>query len=164
MRIRNKIVKAMLVVMSLSWACKSPQPVAYQYQEPEGNSARLSEIVFLTFRIYEDSTASASVELLEKQIVGGKIKVEGGDSQEKNRIVVKQFDKQKIEVNAVAINHPLFKQVEVTNNTGSYETKYLQLADAEFFVRLTLLPQTVFIRVDEVREEKEIKSTWFTIR
>ncbi|QLH31961.1 MAG: hypothetical protein HWD62_05505 [Cyclobacteriaceae bacterium] len=86
LRIKDKIVKAMLVVMSLSWACKSPQPVAYQYQRPEGNSTRLSEIVFLTFRIYEDSTASSSVELLEKQIVGGKIKMEEGDFQEKTEL------------------------------------------------------------------------------
>jgi hypothetical protein len=161
---KGKIIVAVILIVSLGWSCKVPSHSAYHYQEPESTTPLSSAIVFLSFKILEDTSGTTFIQLIDKHVVEGTLKKEDVDSQSKDKLVIKQLDNQKAEIGKMAIDHPLLKSVEFVNESNAFETKFIKLDSAEFFVRIKLNPKTVYIHIEEIRDDKAGMSTLFSIK
>ncbi|MBX2962433.1 MAG: hypothetical protein KF687_07970 [Cyclobacteriaceae bacterium] len=153
----------LIILISWLFACRAPQPV-YSYQEstlPKKGSGRFS---ILSFRIAEDSLSQTTVTLLDEHYIDGNLKGEHNDSDAENILLIKQEDAQLQVVDQTTLDHPLIKYVEYVNERQEFETKLVTQHEAEFFIRIELKPQTLYIRIDEVREGKELQLAQFKIR
>jgi hypothetical protein len=130
--------------------CSQKQPV-YQAQTVEA-SEEVSSMLFLACKMYADSTAGNRMEVLSKTIVAQQLNIDQKNTSAANRIVLSQLDAGKKVLVSVAQDHPLNRRVEVANDRGEIQSRMIKLPEAEFFFRVTLWPQTAFIRVDEVLE------------
>jgi hypothetical protein len=163
---RGKVALAVVLVVIGGWSCKVPSHASYQYEEPEAKNPISSEIAFLSFKIREDTTGTSVIHLLDKRVIEGEgnLKKEVYDSQANNKLIIKQLDSQKKEVVKLSIDHPLLKVVEFVNESNSFETKFVKLEEAEFFIRIILHPKTMYIDIEEVRDDKIGMSTLFSIK
>ncbi|MBL7857343.1 MAG: hypothetical protein JNM57_06620 [Cyclobacteriaceae bacterium] len=122
------------------------------------------EIIFMTFKIYQDSTSISKIELLEKKSISGTLKGTQTSVHAENRLIIKQEDVQHQVVNEMSIEHPLFRYVEYGNQVGELETRLVEQKSAEFFIRVALHPKTYYIRIDEIRNDEKRTSTAMKIR
>lgn len=122
------------------------------------------KMIFLTFSIKADSLRGNQINLIDKKVVDGKPKSEPENSYLQNRVVIKQLNAQQQDLSIFSIDHPLLKKVEYLNDQGSFETKALNLKEAEFFVRTSLNENAKFIRVDEIVNNKNSASVTFKIK
>ena len=149
--------------LALLISCRAPQPV-YTHQQPPKVEKLSDQILFLTFKIKEDSASTAIIELLEKNFVSGSLKGASESSQAENRLIINQVDDQQHVLGEMSVDHPLIKYVEYVNEAREFETKLIRQQSAEFFIRVAINTQTSYLRIDEVREGKEVKSTQIKIR
>lgn len=145
-------------------ACKRT-PYAYNYTEPadehRGGDGR-PKLLFMTFVIRQNDTAT-TVELKEKNVVDGQLKTRPGDSEASDRLYVALLNKDKTEIYGYYLKHPLRKNVEYTGEGNELATKFVELNEAEFFIRTTLEAGSAFLRLDDVREGRVVNSFLFCI-
>jgi hypothetical protein len=149
--------------LALLISCRAPQPI-YTHQQPQKVEKLPDQILFLTFKIQEDSASTAIIELLEKNFVSGTLKGTSESSQTENRLIINQIDDIQHVLSEMSIDHPLIKYVEYVNEAREFETKLVRQPSAEFFIRVALQPQTSYLRIDEVRGDRAVRSTQIKIR
>jgi hypothetical protein len=101
--------------------------------------------------------------LIEKRVVEQRLKAEPANSNDPDRLVVKQLNTELKELAICAVDHPLRKNVEYTDDMGRLGIKKIILKEGEFFVRVTLQEKTQYIRVEEIVADIKITETTFTI-
>jgi hypothetical protein len=106
-------------------------------------------LVFLTFVMRSDSLSGKEIKLVNKTVVHQKMKAGPPDSHSHNRLRITQLNGSGKPLSSVAIDHPLFKRVEVANDAGQFQSKVVKLKDAEFFVRVTLFRDSEYILAEE---------------
>lgn len=106
-------------------------------------------LVFLTFVMRSDSLSGKEIKLVNKTVVHQKMKAGQPDSHSPNRLRITQLNGSGKPLSSVAIDHPLFKRVEVANDAGQFQSKAVKLKDAEFFVRVTLFRDSEYILAEE---------------
>lgn len=146
-------------------ACKRTH-YTYGYAEPadkSGLSGGRPEILFATFVIRQRDTTT-TMELREKNVVHGRLKATPENSGATDRLYVAVLDNNKSELSGFYIEHPLRKNVEYTNEANELAIKFIELREAEFFIRTPLDPQSRFVRVDDVRGDRVVSSFLFGIR
>lgn len=154
----------LVLILSGIWlgACRK----AHYTYEPASATPVSKDVIFITFTVQRDSiTGSSKIELTGKRIIEDqKLKTEPSDSDSENKMVIKQLDSGSRELSSAAVDHPLMKRAEGMNKRNELETQMVKVDKAEFFVRLTLLAETEYIRVDEVVGGKNAASVTFKIK
>ena len=142
-----------------AWSCKTStvQPAVEKKDPVEG-------LVFLTFVMKNDSLSGKSVKLIGKTIVKQKLKSDPQNSTSPNRIWISQLNNSGEKMSSVAIDHPLFRRVEIANEAGQLQSRELKLNDAEFFARVTLFTLTEYIQVEEEIAGKITYTAKFKLR
>lgn len=155
---RFLIVFALLGCVT-AWSCKTStvQPAVEKKDPVEG-------LVFLTFVMKNDSVSAKSIQLIGKTIVNQKLKSDPQNSTAANRIWISQLNGAGKKMSSVAIDHPLFRRVEIANEAGQLQSKELKLNDAEFFARVTLFTQTEYIQLEEELSGKITYTAKFKLR
>lgn len=136
----------------------------YTYQPAIDPIISNPKMIFLTFSIKTDSLKGNQINLIDTKIVDGKPKSEPENSSLENRVVVKQLNEQQQDLSICSIDHPLLKKVEYLSDQSSFETKTINLREAEFFVRTSLNENAKFIRVEEIIDNKNIAFATFKIK
>lgn len=156
----------LLEVVCLAILIQSCKPVSYQYtyQEPTQTyeQAALPQILFMTFAIKKDSGESV-VTLLEKKTLKGVLKSGMESSTAEDRIFVVQLSKEKTELSGYYLEHPLRKNMEYLNEQQEYETRWVELEEAEFFIRVALDPACAYIGLYEMKGMVREKSFLFSV-
>ncbi len=120
-------------------------------------------MMFLTFKMVSDSSHTNRIELIGKVLVNQPLNAEAESYTAPNRIIISQLDHAKNVLLSVSHDHPLNRRVEVPSETGEFESRTLTLPEAEFFVRVTYMPQTAYIRVQEVVQDNVIYEKLFNL-
>lgn len=120
-------------------------------------------MIFLTFKMTADSTNGNQLELRSKTIVNERLVTEPQNSEAVDRVIVSQLTNTKEVIASVAVEHPLKRRVEVANDRGEIQSREVILREAEFFVRVTLQPQTKYIRVTEIVANKSMSEISFNL-
>lgn len=121
-------------------------------------------MVFLTFRMRDDSVSEKTIELVGKTIVHQKLKSEPSKPAAPNHILIRQLSSTDGVLSTHTLDHPLLKRFEFADDEGRFQTKSIKLKDAEFFARVTLYQETVYIQVEEELEGKITYTRKFKIR
>jgi hypothetical protein len=119
-------------------------------------------IGFLVFKIRKDSVRGKDViELVSKTQSDGKIKGNSPASTDfEDYLTIEVFKQNKL-INVTFIEHPLYKHVEYVDEQGNLSTKYIELDQAEFFVRLQMKGNSNKIRISETLKnapKRELKT------
>ena len=151
---------AALLASVLLYCC---QPAQHSYQPPQTETAP-PKMVFMTFSIHNDSTGKSELKLLSKKEADGKIKGKSPAVTSPTNLTISLLDgRGKVLVEEV-IEHPLYREVEYTNDKNEFERKALNLKDAEFFVRINLPLTADRALVTEVIDQKKVNSVEFNIK
>lgn len=134
------------------------------YQSPLPQPAAGAGMIFLSFKMTADSVNGNRLELLSKIVVRERLVTEPENSEAADRIIVSQLANTKEIVTSVAVEHPLKRRVEIANDQGIIQSREIILQQAEFFVRVTLQPQTEYIRVTEIVANKTMSETTFNLK
>lgn len=134
------------------------------YQSPLPQPTARAGMIFLSFKMTADSVYGNRLELLSKTVVYERLIVEPANSAAVDRVVVSQLASTEEVVASVAVDHPLKRRVEVANDQGEIQSREIILREAEFSVRVTLQPQTAYIRVTEVVANKTKSETTFNLK
>lgn len=153
----------LLCVMVLLEACK---PVSYQYTYQESaqtnEQAALPQILFMSFTMRKDSSESV-VTMLEKKILKGVLKSDPESSMADDRLYVVQLTKERTTLSGYYLDHPLRKNMEYINEQQEYKTRWVELEEAEFFIRVALDPACAYIVLYEMKGMEVEKSFLFSI-
>lgn len=158
---QTKVLCWILLSVLLFGGCKQAQ---YSYQPTVQPVAVNPQMIFLTFSIKMDTLKGSQITLVDKQIVEGKLKAVHEDYTFQNRLVVKQLNNLQQELSTSTVDHPLIKRVEYADDQGILDSKIVNLKVGEFFIRTTLHQETVFIRVEEVIDNKNVAVVTFKIK
>lgn len=144
-------------------SCK-PNAYNHTYREPVDVDTIPydPQLLFVTFKIRQDSNASV-ISLLEKQLVKGTLKSNPEISNANDRIYVVQLTRDKTELLGYYIDHPLRKSVESVNDQQEFSTRWIELQEADFFVRIALEPTCVYLGLYEVKGTEVVKSFFFNV-
>src|SRR5262245_22948285 len=112
-------------------------PAQHTFQPPEAETAP-PKMVFMTFSIHNDSTTKSEIKLLSKKEADGKIKGLSPTVTSPTSLTVALLDRGGQVLVEEVVEHPLYREVEYTNDRNEFERKALNLKDAEFFVRIKL--------------------------
>lgn len=156
---RVKVLCWISISVLLFGGCKHAQ---YSYQ-PTQTVAANPQMVFLTFSIEADSLKGNQITLVDTKIVEGKLKAVDKNDNFSNRVVVKQLNDLQQELSSSTVDHPLIKRVEYANDQGVFDSKMVHLKKGEFFIRTAFHPETTFIRVEEIVDNKNIGAVTFKI-
>lgn len=152
-------LKQILTALLILTGCKTTAPIATtEKQDP------IEGLVFLTFVMRTDSLSGKTINLIGKTIVQKRLKSNPENSSAPNRVWVNQLSGSGKKLASVALDHPLYRRVEFTNNKGEFLSHEMHLTNAEFFARVTLFTQTEYIQVEEELAGKITYTTQFKFR
>lgn len=135
----------LFLITTLTFCTKSN----YQFTAPETNQPT-NTFLFVTYRIYLDSTNKNKVDILELKQVEGTLKHTNPGYNPNSYIAVQQLTKSGKVVGEVKDAHPLYKRVEFVDQHNAFTSKEIVLKEAEFFVRMPLHANTYTLHVYEV--------------
>lgn len=121
----------------------------YQYIASE-TTQPTNTFLFVSYRIYVDSTNKNKVDILELKQVEGTLKHIHPDYNPNTYIVVQQLEKSGKVVSELKDTHPLYKRVEFVDQHNAFTRKDIVLKEAEFFIRMPLYANTYTLHVYEV--------------
>lgn len=153
----------LILIVVIPFGCRAPKAV-YSYKQPKTLEKTEGSFAILSCEIKVDSAGGVRLTLLEKHIVTGALKIKQDDSAARDKLIFQQEDDQGNVKGTFLIDHPLIRHVEYVNQKGEFETSLLELEHAEFFIRFEIDPQTSYIRVIEVRGERENQLSNLKIR
>ncbi len=108
------------------------------------------KMLFLVLKLHKDSVSGInSIELLSQQIAPGKIKKRKQKTAPKSYIAVSLWQQDNLIATEI-VDHPLFKQLEYTDEKGLLKSKFVELNAAEFFTRLQLSGNADMLSISEV--------------
>ncbi|MBL7834216.1 MAG: hypothetical protein JNK18_09680 [Cyclobacteriaceae bacterium] len=139
-----RIILVLVMAWSMLTSCKTTS-----VQQGVEAKDPVEGLVFLTFVMRSDSLSGKEIKLVNKTVVHQKMKTGQPDSHSPNRLRITQLNGSGKPLSSVAIDHPLFKRVEVANDAGQFQSKAVKLKDAEFFVRVTLFRDSEYILAEE---------------
>ena len=129
-----------------------------------GRILLLASLTFLSFSVQADSSGKSIVQLISKKETDGTIKGKPPVTPPPTRLVISLLDKSGgVKVEEI-VDHPLFREVEYTNEKNELSRKALNLKNAEFFVRMNLPLSADRVQVTEVINQEKINSSEFAIR
>ncbi|MBX2901331.1 MAG: hypothetical protein KF775_16880 [Cyclobacteriaceae bacterium] len=128
------------------------------YAEPPPTTPvpAVARLLFATFKIARDSNATV-ITLMSKHLVKGTHKSDPETSTATNRLQVVQLNQDGTELTGYYLGHPLRKNVEYLNEHQEYSTRWVELPEAEFFIRVALEPTCVYLVVYEVNGSDKLK-------
>ncbi len=103
-------------------------------------------MLFLVFKIRKNAGQDgSSIELLSKTQGAGKVKRSATPPPITNHLLTIDFYRKNKIVHAMIIEHPLYKHIEYTDETGKLASKDIELDEAEFFIRMPVQGDAVKI-------------------
>jgi len=119
-------------------------------------------IVFLVFNISKDSVQGKNlIELVSKTESSGKIKEDAQSPAEFEDYLSIEVLEQNQRPNVITVEHPLHKHIEFVDDRGELASKYVELNQAEFFIRFQSSGNPLKIRISETLKngvKSELKS------
>jgi len=115
-------------------------------------------ILFLVFKISNDSVQGKNaIELMSKTQSSGKIKNEPQlPTDLKDFLTIEIFEQNK-RINVIIVEHPLHKHIEYVDDHGMLATKYVELKQAEFFIRFQMKGNPNKIKIWETLQNEGIR-------
>lgn len=153
---------ALFLLSGMLLSCKSSH-YDYSYTTNDDSTEKAPEILFATF-IVQHVDSTTTIELKDTRITQGNLKNQPANSHATDRVYVAQLRDDKTEISGFYVDHPLRKNIEYINERDELTTKYIELAEAEFFVRVPMAENCRFLRLDEVRGARVVNSFVFDAR
>ncbi|RTQ45990.1 hypothetical protein EJV47_22795 [Hymenobacter gummosus] len=156
----------LVLLVALGSSCQRPAAAGrYLPPAPTPAPAARPQMVFMSFKATAQPAGAAAIELLQSTVVAGAPKpaaaaVRAG---EPAYLRIAQLDARRQVVAAVVVAHPLRRAVETSTPEGALQRQAVTLPEAEFFVRLALLPQAAGVRVEEFIDQQSIGTTDFPV-
>lgn len=138
--------------------------IQHTYQPPAASSVSNAKLIFLTFTVTTDSNGNNNVQLVSKKETDGNIKVNQQLENPLKYMIVSLLSQEHTVLEEQIVEHPLYKEVEYTNDKKEFERKALNLKEAEFFVRMKLPEAAAFVTVTEVIEKNKVNSVEFNLK
>ncbi len=127
-----------------------------------GEPSATSGLIFLNFKAKANGSASI-ISLISQKIVPGS-KKKARSQPRTNYLVVQLVTSTDQILQSDTTDHPLIRDVEFMNDKNAFERKVVTLEEADFSVRMTYIPTAQLAKVTEVREQKIVGSTRFTLK
>ncbi|MBX2966052.1 MAG: hypothetical protein KF845_07895 [Cyclobacteriaceae bacterium] len=144
-------------------ACKQvPHHYAYSKSVGAAEPVVRPAILFVIFNM-EQRDGITEMTIMDKKVVEGALKSAPESSTAHDRVYVAQLNKDKMEIAGFYMEHPLRKNVEYTNEANELTTKFVEFNGAEFFIRVSVNPDCVYLRLDDVRGSEVVKSFLFNL-
>ena len=150
----NKYYSALILFILITASCSTTKPLPTNLPEQKKEDAT---IVFVVFKIVNDSLLhERKIELVKKIESPGKIKLDNDVAHPcANYLDVNFYDDTDL-VKSIRIEHPLYKRVEFTKEDNSLTSAMTRLPQAEFFLRVQLLPSHNYtVKISEVLAKQE---------
>lgn len=146
---------AMLLVYAMVNSCASKQNSIQSSATEETNP----KLLFINYKISQDSKGDKSVKFINKIITEGKLKHNiHSDDGDYGDLICHQLDKNLNTLQSVTVKNPLNKTFEFANDLKQFERKNVKLKEVEFSLKLKLEPYTKYITINEiVKDKKETK-------
>ena len=114
-------------------------------------------IVFLVFKMQQNSEGTNSIALISQTQTAGKIK---GESEmaiaPENYLTINLFNNNRL-YKTIIKEHPLFKHVEYPDENHQLVSKNIELKEDEFFIRLQKNSIPIQVRISETLKNKPKK-------
>lgn len=109
------------------------------------------KLIFLNYKISEDSKGKKNIQFINKIITDGKIKSKtpsingvSGD------LICHQLDKNLNVLQSITIKNPLVKNFEYVDDLKQFQRKKVELKEVEFSLKLKLEPNTKYFSINEI--------------
>jgi len=113
--------------------------------------------------IESDSSEKNKITLINKKITAGSTKPAAEKIIRANHLSISLLNRNRQVLETATIEHPLFKEVEYTQDNGEFTRKTLNLKHAEFFIRIKLSHDAEWVIVDEIINQKKMNSVEFNV-
>ncbi|MCC3157062.1 hypothetical protein LJ737_07420 [Hymenobacter sp. 15J16-1T3B] len=147
--------------------CRRPSAAQHQFTAPPAAAAPTAsrpQLVFLTFKAIASPSGPAVITLLGSTVAAGAPKSAPEDARHApHYLTISQLGAQRQVLAAAAVEHPLRRSVETAGADGALQRQDVRLPEAEFFVRLALVPQATAVRVEEVVDRQPVGATDFPL-
>lgn len=121
-------------------------------------------IILMTFHMRTDGTGKNIIELISTSYASGTLKQLPAFAPPSNSILVREVSNSETVLQMVPLEHPLYKSVESTDENHRFVRKDVVLKDAEFFVRLPLVPSAVAVELEEIQDSTPVNTTRFPLK
>ncbi|MEM1134526.1 MAG: hypothetical protein AAGI07_01715 [Bacteroidota bacterium] len=141
-----KYLMFLLSIVCLFGACRTakqnPTDFTQTEQQDEG-------VIFLSFKIFKDSTLKEQVELINKIWTSGTLKEKRGVKKKATEEMVEIFffDEEKNLLKSVILENPLHAHMEYFSPEGKISTKKVDLKEAFLTIRTALSLDAAYVRV-----------------
>lgn len=147
---RRHIILHILILYSGTMFFNCAKKVHTISELDTNNGILPDSIIFFQFQINADSTSPKSeIELMQWQVVKGKLKSEERISGNSNKIKITLQGRRTLK--EIVIDHPLFKDYEYLDG-NELKKKRVDLSTAIFYVRTSWNPSYEKIKLTEFRE------------
>lgn len=138
--------------IALLWLAMLISSCAARTAPTENNSVRSEEaqsnIVFVVFKIKKGTTKSV-IEMVSTTISEGKLKKQPESPLESSQFVEIEVNSRNNVLQAIKINHPLYKDIEYSNDHGELEKKRVEVNEDTFFIRFQVKGTSATLRIKE---------------
>ena len=113
------------------------------------------KLIFLNYKISEDSKGKKNIQFINKIITDGKLKINSNayiKSGNSGDLVCNQLDKKSNILQSITIKNPLVRNFEYVDDSKTFKTKKVELKDTEFSLKLKLESNTKYIVIEEITQ------------
>ncbi|WOD42296.1 hypothetical protein [Hwangdonia lutea] len=144
---QNTALLLMAFVCATIHSCASKKDVTQNATIEETNP----KLIFLNYKISEDSKGKKNIQFINKIITDGKLKknipINNGVSGD---LICHQLDKNLNVLQSITIKNPLVKNFEYVDDSKQFQRKEVVLKEAEFSLKLKLEPNTKYFSINEI--------------
>lgn len=152
---KNTALLIIVLICAIVNSCASKQNSIQKSAIEETNP----KLIFLNYKISEDSKGNKNIQFINKVITDGKLKNNTTtDDGTFGDLICNQLDKNSNVLQSVTIKNPLVKTFEYIDDSKQFKTKTVALKDVEFSLKLKLEPDTKHVIINEITQSlNEIK-------
>ena len=142
-------------------SCATKTSLVQNAEVPESDP----KLIFLNYRVSQNSKGQKSIEFIDKKIVNGKLR--NSDSKYiksgvPGDLVCTQLSENKTLITEQTISNPLLKTIEFTTDSFNFKKRNVSIKQAPLNLRIQLNTSTKFIRIKEVIDSLQNTKTLIT--
>ena len=148
------ILLVILIVIIAINACRISEPIITVEEE----TTTTPQIIFLNYVIYKTTEIDNKIRLINKIIVGGKLKQTMEVENKANDLKCIQLNSDLEHLSIHFAKNPLYQELEYVDEFGQLGRKLVELDSAQINIRMQLDPRTEMVVIQGLNNNKLIST------